>query len=1011
MLKAVLIYSLCFMHNAKAQQYTFLNFTTEEGLAQSQVTGMCQDQKGYLWFSTYGGVSRYDGKSFKNFGINNGLFNNQVLCMDIDERGMLWFGCMGGYSKYDGKKFLSSAFSGKFSQSNTTSIASDGKGRVWFSFEDAGVGYLKNEKFIPVDTNAIGTDVRNIHVDQTGRVLASSGNGVFVFNEAKQKFEQLSIPQLKNISPSYIVSDQQNNLYIATYGEGLYTIKNNVITHLTPDDGLIDFYIRSLYFDSKGSLWASSISGASQISEGRIQNYTDENGLVNNNIKFVGEDNEGNIWLGTDGKGLLKFTGEAFVAYTKKDGFSSDLIMTIIQDKKGEYWFGTYGNGVIHFNGKNYTFHTETNGLSNNVVWTSCIDKEGRVYFGTSNGLCVYENGKMINKFYESEGLLSNKVTSLLASPDGTIWIGNKNGLNSYKNGIFKGYGRSEGLHGGNIRSIFRDENGVLWLGGSAGLFRFDGKKFILYKPNPAMDDNTVYSVTSDQTHPDELWVGTNAGLFKFSNGKFNKIFLSDNPNSNNVNFILPDEKNIWVGTNNGIFELHKNRQTDSMDVKFYSRLEGVRGQETNLNAAYIDRYGYRWFGTDAGLIRYDKKRTKTKEKHTPFIHIDQVKIFFEEPNWKRISRGIDKISGLPTNVRVKHNQNHFTFYFTGISHSNPEKVKYVFKLEGFDDEWSPPTDIPITTYSNLPHGYYTFKVRAINGEGIWSDEIAQFSFEIIAPFWRTWWFYTFCILFVLAVIFGIWRWRVAVIERKNRTMQLYYKSKLLALEQQSLNASMNRHFIFNSLNSIQYYINKQDKLEANRYLTNFAKLIRKNLDSSVNGENLVTLNEELDRIKLYLSLETMRFKDRFEYEIKMSNEVNGESIYIPPMLLQPYVENSIWHGILPKEGEGKILIKVEMAQDKPQTVIITLTDDGIGIKTSLENKVKTTSTHISRGIEITSGRLNVLKKMTNQNLEIQGPEEIYHADGSVAGTRVILTMSQIQDNNTEKKSLKLFEN
>jgi sensor histidine kinase YesM len=204
----------------------------------------------------------------------------------------------------------------------------------------------------------------------------------------------------------------------------------------------------------------------------------------------------------------------------------------------------------------------------------------------------------------------------------------------------------------------------------------------------------------------------------------------------------------------------------------------------------------------------------------------------------------------------------------------------------------------------------------------------------------------------------------------------------------------MNRHFIFNSLNSIQYYINKQDRLEANRYLTNFAKLIRKNLDSSVNGENMVSLFEELDRIKLYLSLEMMRFKDKFTFDLNVSPEVDLEAIKIPPMLMQPYIENSIWHGILPKDKPGKIDIKIFYSPALKEKVCVEIIDDGIGIDVSLAKKVNSGSTHISRGIEITSGRLNLLKKMTNQDLEIHGPNQIIHPNGQIIGTRVMLVLS-----------------
>jgi len=217
------------------------------------------------------------------------------------------------------------------------------------------------------------------------------------------------------------------------------------------------------------------------------------------------------------------------------------------------------------------------------------------------------------------------------------------------------------------------------------------------------------------------------------------------------------------------------------------------------------------------------------------------------------------------------------------------------------------------------------------------------------------------------------------------------FKSKLLALEQQSLNASMNRHFIFNALNSIQYYINTQDKLSANKYLTSFAKLIRKNLDSSSSGKSLVPLSDELERLELYITLEHMRFQNKFDYSISIGEDIDTDSILIPPMFLQPFVENSIWHGILPMEKNGKIQIDIKRNQQHEITFVIE--DNGIGIDNSLAQKNE--HSHVSKGMELTSGRLEILKKITNKNIKIVGPFQINDNTNKSFGTRVIITIEK----------------
>ena len=207
--------------------------------------------------------------------------------------------------------------------------------------------------------------------------------------------------------------------------------------------------------------------------------------------------------------------------------------------------------------------------------------------------------------------------------------------------------------------------------------------------------------------------------------------------------------------------------------------------------------------------------------------------------------------------------------------------------------------------------------------------------------------------------------------------------SRMLTLEQQSLNSSMNRHFIFNALNSIQYYINRQDRLAANKYLSDFARLIRKNLDSS--EETQTPLREEIERLELYLKLEHMRFKDKFEYKIEVDPDVPQDLIKVPAMLLQPFLENSIWHGLLPKETTGRVEVKISKQGDSLHMLI---SDDGIGINNSLKSKLDTDS-HISKGMEITKSRIELIHKMTGENIQLIGPYQVNSDSGEVLGTKV----------------------
>ena len=392
--------------------------------------------------------------------------------------------------------------------------------------------------------------------------------------------------------------------------------------------------------------------------------------------------------------------------------------------------------------------------------------------------------------------------------------------------------------------------------------------------------------------------------------------------------------------------------------------------------------------GTTEGVIKYDPN---IKDFHSsnfePITHISGVRLFLKDTNWTKVSPEIDSISLLPKNLKVKYQTTHFTFDYIGIKLSNPSSVRYKYMLEGFDESWSSSTDATFATYSNLPSGKYTFKVIAGDVMGIWNKSPAVFSFEILPPFWTKWWFVLLCVLAGLLILWGIFRWRVTELRKKHQTQQLEYKSKLLLLEHQSLNSSMNRHFIFNALNSIQYYMNKEDKFSAHKYLSRFAKLIRMNLDSSMS--NLVPVSEEIDRLDLYLQIELMRFEGKFQYSINIAEDIDTESIEIPPMLLQPYVENSILHGILPADKTGQIDIRIEHGPD--QSIIFSIQDNGIGIEESKARKLLKKSPHVSRGTSITAQRIQLLGAMNNINITINGPFELRDAKNAVSGTRVEL--------------------
>ncbi len=370
-------------------------------------------------------------------------------------------------------------------------------------------------------------------------------------------------------------------------------------------------------------------------------------------------------------------------------------------------------------------------------------------------------------------------------------------------------------------------------------------------------------------------------------------------------------------------------------------------------------------------MIKYDP-REYIENKSESKTSITGFHLFYED-------------TVLTNNTHLSYDDNNITFNYSGICLTNPSKVKYSHILEGFEKNWSPPSKERQAIFSNLPPGTYTFKVKSCNNEGIWNITPVSFSFTINIPFWKTWGF-------ILSTIFGFSFALLLVIRLRIRKIKHEEKSKteinkkIAYIESQALRAQMNPHFIFNTLSSIQHYISNNDTDAAIKYLSKFAKLMRKIMDNS--KQQVIAVSEELNALNLYLELEIMRFDKKFEYSITVDPAIDQYYDRIPSMLIQPYVENAIIHGLLPKQGTGKISISLEKNQD---TLLCVIEDNGIGREKAKEFKKNRVTQHKSMGMSITKERLDILNESLNSTIYAEIIDVF--ANGEPAGTKVRLVI------------------
>ncbi|MFQ5335371.1 MAG: two-component regulator propeller domain-containing protein, partial [Flavobacteriales bacterium] len=524
------------MHQvAHAQQYHFIDYSLEEGLPHSQVESVFQDRDGYLWIGTLGGASRFDGRTFTNYSEQNALLSNQINDIAQDSKGNIWLATIGGLTMFDGTAFISFPFADSLSGENVKDIAIDGFDNIWMAMGAKGLGMFDRHTYL---FRSLPEEMR----DQYVRTIVLKSDGIWLGTkmgivklEGKQ-FKQLNIEDFKDINVSRICVAENGNVWIATYGSGVFSLSGNKVEHYDATSGLISDWIRDMVQDGHGNFWFASKYGVCKldVSGSRIMHFSQKNGLKHSNINVLTLDNEGNIWLGSDGGGVIKFAGEEFEHFTADEGLGNGIVMSEVEDNEGNMWFSTYGSGLCRFDGEHFKCYTAIDGLANNTVWTSDKDHKGVLWFGTSEGITSCRNGHF-ESYSIAEGLIGKKVISLYCDNNGRIWYGTKEGVAVLKHTNGKWSGKSgSGIRkiGHNVRAILQSNDGAMWFGTSEGLYKLLKGKLSHFTEKDGLGNNTVYSICADGRG--NLWLGTKGGIVFYNreSDRFNIIGFNDESRS-----------------------------------------------------------------------------------------------------------------------------------------------------------------------------------------------------------------------------------------------------------------------------------------------------------------------------------------------------------------------------------------------------------------------------------------------------------------------------------------------
>ena len=706
-------------------------------------------------------------------------------------------------------------------------------------------------------------------------------------------------------------------------------------------------HIVSIKEDKDHNIWiATEYNGIYVLrKEKLIIKYSDQNGYNPKYTKTLFIDKIGNVWMGTVGNALIKYTNRAFTSYGNLNGLNSSLIFNICEDNKGNIWTTSYGDGVTKYDGKQTTRYNNKNIFPSTRGVAIIKDHDGTLWFSTRKGLVRYRENQF-KIFNEKDGLPSDPLSDLMVDKENNLWIGSTTGIYKYNHSTFTDYSPSDKLINNNVFKIFQDSKGIIWVGTEEGVYTIKNEKATNFNTS---DFCSLYIEDITEDRHGNIWFATNRCLVKYDGLDFQTIDLSSGLLSNVTFFVHADKKgSLWVGTNNGLEKITLNSYGQIKQIKNYNLEDGFKGVECNSRAIHEDKKGNLWIGTANGLFKYNPKEDKNNV-FQPTLHLNNIKLFFEEVDWLKHSKNLTKWNNLPVDLILNYDQNHLTFEFSAINLNYPKGVSYSFKLEPFDKDWYEATEKNSATYSNLSPGDYTFYLKARNSDGVWTQKPIQYSFTITPPLWGTWWFYLIVIVVISYIMYKLINHKERNQLKISKELEEKVKERTLLIETQIKEKEIllkeihhrvkNNLQIINSLLSIQSNYTSDKKAlslfdEAKNRIRSMALIHEKMYQTGDLAhidfqDYIIDLVEDL--IKTYsincdISLDIKIIKIKFDIDT-----------LIPiGLLINEVITNALKYGFTERK-EGKIMIHLSFDKEKQQYIMLA-GDDGIGIDPSIFN-------------------------------------------------------------------------
>lgn len=767
-----------------SQRYIFKSYGHEQGLTNLAVQCMVQDRGGFLWLGTQSGLFRYDGSRFIHFGLREGLPSTRVEALHEDRQGRLWAGTRAGLVRWTGTDFRRVGPAHAYEILGRQAIASDAQGKVY----------------------------------------AATGSGLLVLSPevgAGDRYELLEPPG-EEPAPFYAVHVAPDGAVWSARGVRLFRLHRGGWERIGPEDGVPEQRWDAILTDRDGRLW---IRGGRRL---LVRERSGERFVARDQglpesalLATLYEDRAGRVWVTTD-VGVARLIADRWDVVGSERGLPLDVASCVLQDHEGSIWIGLYGGGVARWVGYGeWEAYTKAEGLSSNSVWAIRRDRTGGLWVATDYGLNRRLPGQRRWRVWTSrEGLAGNRVRDIEIDNRGVVWAGSDpGGLTRLdpRTGSLRRYGVADGLGDDRVLSLTVAE-GSVWVGTRRGLFRSDGTgwnvRFERLHP-PGTDDNEAF-FTVRASQQCGVWVAGSRGLARYCEGRWQRWTSAHGLKSNYVGYVAEaGDGSVWIGYREALGISRIRVAAHGLEIRHFTREDGLRSEQSIFVG--VDSRGWIWYGTDNGVDVYDGDSWQHYGTGEGLIWPDcNGDAFYADPDgsvWIGTSRGLSRYlaqgrstEDLPPRVvlvganaqrrplpldaspKLPGARHSIEFQYTALTFVNEDRVRFRYRLLGLDENWNWTRNRSVR-FDRLPPGSYTFEVIARNSLGRWSTEPARYLFEILPPWWATWWFRVLFSAACGAAVWGFLRLRLRRLLQARRRLEQAVRERTRELEQERARA------------------------------------------------------------------------------------------------------------------------------------------------------------------------------------------------------------------------------